>query len=135
MKKIFAIALIGLHLLFTTGVKVSMHFCKDTLKSVSISKTSVEVEPCCKVKSSPFSSTSCTKSSCCEDTSATLLVLSSYAKDEVTAVAPVIITTLSSNVIATSIENETHTFSDTADPPILQGRAIYLTTTSFCFYG
>jgi hypothetical protein len=135
MKKVFAIALIGLHLLFTTGVKVSMHFCKDTLKSVSITKTSVEVEPCCKVKSSSSSSTSCTKSSCCEDTSATLLVLSSYAKDEVTAVAPVINTTLSSNVIATSIENETHTFSDTADPPILQGRAIYLTTTSFCFYG
>jgi hypothetical protein len=113
MKKIFAIALIGLHLLFTTGVKVSMHFCKDTLKSVSISKTAVEVEQCCKVKSS---STSFTKSSCCEDTTATLLVLSSYAKDEVTAVAPVIITTLSSNLIATSIENETHTFSDTAGP-------------------
>jgi hypothetical protein len=135
MKKVFAIALIGLHLLFTTGVKVSMHFCKDTLKSVSITKTSVEVEPCCKVKSSSSSSTSCTKSSCCEDTSATLLVLSSYAKDEVKAVAPAIITTLSSNVISTSLEKELNTFSDITDPPILQGRAIYLTTTSFCFYG
>lgn len=136
MKRILAISLIAIHLLFTTGVKVDMHFCGDSLKDFSISKISAEIEPCCKMdKTTSSKHASCNKSSCCESTSATLLSLNSFKVEQSKVVStPLLITEFS--LSDDSFENGLFNLpTQNISPPILQGRAMYLTTSSFCFYG
>jgi hypothetical protein len=136
MKKVTAISLIVLHLFFVTGIKVSMHFCANTLKEISIGKVSAETEMCCKPSpSSTSTENTCKKGSCCEDTSATLLALTSYANQAENFFTPAIISSV--EVLGSSLETTTTNtlFSQALAPPIFQGRALYLTTSSFCFYG
>jgi hypothetical protein len=136
MKKVIAISLVVVHLFFVTGIKVSMHFCADTLKSVSIGKTSAETESCCKPSTTHSSKEdTCKKASCCEDTSATLLALSSYGNETIHYIAPAVVASVEvfDNSLATASINAL--FPQALAPPIFQGRALYLTTSSFCFYG
>lgn len=136
MKNVVSIFLIALHLFFVTGVKVDMHFCKDTLRAVSISKVSSEKISCCNHNSKENSTTShCKRTSCCEDTSATLLSLNSFSKEQVKEIIPVVVAVFLPSVIESNsiaVKNSSFNYSS---PPKLQNRAIYLTTSSFCFYG
>ncbi|MFP5469964.1 MAG: HYC_CC_PP family protein [Bacteroidia bacterium] len=136
MKNVVSIVLIALHLFFVTGVKVDMHFCKDTLRAVSISKVSPEKISCCNHDLTKSEDTSqCKKASCCEDTSATLLSLSSFSKEQVKQTLPILAAVFLPSLLDNTSTEDKFSSVDFSSPPKLQNRAIYLTTSSFCFYG
>jgi hypothetical protein len=113
-----------------------MHFCKDTLRAVSLSKVSSEKISCCNHKSTENTATShCKKSSCCEDTSATLLSLNSFSNEQIKHIAPILLAVFLPSGLDIISAEDAISMLDYSLPPKFQNRAIYLTTSSFCFYG